>query len=318
MCFTIQKAIIFKIILAYILFATAFSCPNIFGQENAKSHRVVIKESQQIFAKEKRSIDRAYHSYVEKLNDGYQKKVQTLRKQVIQYLEKARDQLAKRVDLSGANEVQKEIDSYLSIPIQLPLQETAGSPETAQLVKHQPATNETINAMQQEIERLRSELKQTSRNVAPENAHPFQQVLTSRSRGLVPIDAVRFNGHSYKLYGKGFPFSAAARICAQKGGHLVVIDSLEELEFLRQLAARNPYKVDQFWVNATDDMKEGDWRTVDGRRLPLIPWGPNEPSNTAGKGGQEHYASMSREANWLLNDNQGVYRSYGFICEWDD
>lgn len=318
MCFTFQKAIIIKIIVGYIALATALSCPNIFGQSDVKSHRVVIRESQQVFAKEKRSIDRSYHEYIAKLNDGYQKKVTTLRKQVVSYLEKARDELAKNLDLNGANEVQKEINSYDALPIEFP-NHTINESEQTQLVGHLQSDNEAIIALQNEVLRLKQELSQadssnglTSRTLS-KNAIPISRSTSTE----IPFDAIRFNGHSYKLFGKGYPFSAAARICSSQGGHLVVIDTAEELDFLRQLANRNPFKVDQFWVNATDDLKEGDWRTIDGARLPIMAWGPGEPSNTAGKGGQEHYASISRKANWLLNDNQGVYRSYGFICEWD-
>lgn len=318
MCFTFQKAIIIKIIVGYLALAAAFSCPNLFGQTDVKSHRVAIRESQQVFAKEKRNLDRTYHQYIENLNAGYTEKVKTLRKQVVRYLEKARDQLAKNLDLQGANEVQNEINSYADIPIQFPATEE-GDAGSTKLIGHASLANETEKELRRTIADLEAQLRVANESIVSNSQKSNDSLLVSRNRNsaALPIDAVRFNGHSYKFYGKGFPFSAAARICSEKGGHLVTVDSPEELEFLRQLARRNPFKVDQFWINATDDLKEGVWRTIEGASLPFLPWGPSEPSNTAGRGGQEHYASISRESNWLLNDSQGVYRSYGFICEWD-
>ncbi|MEM7475827.1 MAG: C-type lectin domain-containing protein [Planctomycetota bacterium] len=129
----------------------------------------------------------------------------------------------------------------------------------------------------------------------------------------IPGQAVHYKGHYYMVYGKGLPFSGAARYCHYLGGSLATVDDQAEYEFLRQLIARSVVDCEQFWLNGTDDMEEGVWRTIDGRKLPFEKWRPGEPSSTKN---QEHYLSLNRTKGWGFNDSQGVYRSYGFICEW--
>lgn len=261
-----------------------------------KPPRVVAKQSQETFSKERRSIDNIYIDYVQKLNDQYLTRLGALRNQVVDHLEIARDRAAKRIDLEGANVLQLEIDSFRSLTLDLPaLPSPNKQPRLVRQARNAPDTPRE----------------------SPTNSELDPTSLLAQVPYGVPADAVRLNGHSYKFFPKGFPFSAAARICQQMGGHLVSVESQEELVFIARFAEVNPYKCDQFWVNATDDLKEGEWRTFEGQRLTYLPWGQNEPSNTAGDGGQEHYASISRSTHWQLNDTQGVYRSYGYICEWD-
>lgn len=129
-----------------------------------------------------------------------------------------------------------------------------------------------------------------------------------------PEDAVGFRGHRYKVFGKGLPFSGAVKRCNQLGGRLVVIESQEEFVFVSRLVEASQTNCKQYWVNGTDDMQEDSWCTVEGTPLKFLNWGEGEPSSSEN---QEHYLSINKADGWKYNDSQGVYRSYGFVCEWE-
>lgn len=159
-----------------------------------------------------------------------------------------------------------------------------------------PETDSTLRLLQSEHQRL------------------VRKLAALTPQRSIPKNAVRYKGHTYFAFGGGLPFSGAARTCAQMGGGLVTINNREEHNFLKRLISKSETDCDQYWINGTDDLQEGVWRTIEGTMLPYQQWGEGEPSSTRN---QEHYLSVSRAENWGFNDSQGVYRSYGFICEWD-
>jgi hypothetical protein len=125
-----------------------------------------------------------------------------------------------------------------------------------------------------------------------------------------PRSAVAFGGHHYALIEQpGVTWHVAQEICASQGGHLVRIQSLEELEFVKTLVAhsQSPW----FWVDGNDEASEGVWVDAEGESLEYIPWPPGLPDNG---GYWEHVALLSRDGK--LNDVPcGPHLA--FICEWD-
>uniref|UniRef100_A0A4W6EGD0 C-type lectin domain-containing protein n=1 Tax=Lates calcarifer TaxID=8187 RepID=A0A4W6EGD0_LATCA len=59
--------------------------------------------------------------------------------------------------------------------------------------------------------------------------------------------------------------------CLQRGADLVIINSKEEQEFMRQFKQRT-------WIGLTDRETEGTWRWVDGTLLNTSYWASNEPN----------------------------------------
>ncbi|XP_050922981.1 C-type lectin domain family 4 member M isoform X2 [Lates calcarifer] len=60
--------------------------------------------------------------------------------------------------------------------------------------------------------------------------------------------------------------------CLQRGADLVIINSKEEQEFMRQFKQRT-------WIGLTDRETEGTWRWVDGTLLNTSYWDTGEPNN---------------------------------------
>lgn len=76
-----------------------------------------------------------------------------------------------------------------------------------------------------------------------------------------PKDTVRFNGHTYALIrADKVTWYVAKQRCEEMGGHLVILDSVKELEFVAELC-RVPKM--SAWVGATDEEVEGKWKWVD-------------------------------------------------------
>jgi hypothetical protein len=85
-----------------------------------------------------------------------------------------------------------------------------------------------------------------------------------------PDDAVTFNGHSYKFFPEVLPWHRAKARCEEMGGHLAIIESRDENDFVADVAHRGISRLgpkDGLWLGATDEHKEGAWKWVDGSQL---------------------------------------------------
>ena len=120
----------------------------------------------------------------------------------------------------------------------------------------------------------------------------------------------------------------AKAFCERLGGHLATITSAREQQFVQNLIKDG--SKNQYWLGATDEVREGDWRWVTGEGWGYTNWLVGEPANT---GGIEHYLQIIRSVDGL---NFGVWNdimvnnnppwntfslwlpsSIGLICEWD-
>ena len=158
--------------------------------------------------------------------------------------------------------------------------------------------------------------------------------------------AVEYNGHYYKLVdGKGIYWSKAKKACEKVNGHLVTISDAEEEAFIEDLIEQEG-TLYHYWLGATDEKSEGDWRWVDGERVNLPgeggfhKWCGNQPNNneatdpagqdymeiqkTRGDQGPEEYMtwtdiSDSGEASPTFYEypDYNSTKYYGYICEWD-
>ncbi len=124
----------------------------------------------------------------------------------------------------------------------------------------------------------------------------------------IPANAKTFRGHRYVAIQQPMAWHVAEAVCASLGGHLVCVESKEELDFLGTAFPR-----DDYWIGATDEWEEGKFQWVNGAEFKFRSWTPGEPSNS---GNAEHCAYLRKEMypNW--NDVGGDYRMRS-ICEWD-
>ncbi len=140
----------------------------------------------------------------------------------------------------------------------------------------------------------------------------------AETRWTIPSDATEFNGHYYKVYEITYSWQEAKTYCKSLGGHLMTITSQEE----QDLATRLPIKSrTNYWIGATDEKAEGNWKWVTGEKWSFTAWAPNQPDNTQlDTGIDEDYLQLCTDWNARWNDSANVQddtAGIGFICEWD-
>lgn len=141
----------------------------------------------------------------------------------------------------------------------------------------------------------------------------------------IPPDAVKFNGHSYKLFDTGLNWNDAKAYCERLGGHLVTITSGLEQTFVQDLIVSHGTK-GYYWTGGVRN-SNGDFVWITGEEFSYSNWGNGEPTNA---GSIENVITIYKYQglNGMWNDlaelgnNGGRYTFYniensGFICEWD-
>ena len=124
-----------------------------------------------------------------------------------------------------------------------------------------------------------------------------------------------FNNSFYEVYDYNVDWQTAKKICEKKGGHLIVIDSKSENEEIGK--AIQKCGKDEYWLGISDYEDEGDWKNVKGESVSYTNWTSGEPSNSWNV---EDYAVIKKSSlMWNdLKEYSGLYRSVGFICEYDN
>lgn len=116
----------------------------------------------------------------------------------------------------------------------------------------------------------------------------------------------KFEGHYYLAVLSRLNWDQAAAVCKKMGGHLVYIETKEEMQFIQKLIDGIPV-----YIGATDKQKEGDWRWLNGRKVLRSFWTPNRPFNNKNLYGCILYREGMMDS---IPQNPG---SRGFICEWE-
>ena len=124
-----------------------------------------------------------------------------------------------------------------------------------------------------------------------------------------------FNGKTYLLYDVPLLWSEAEKYCENMGGHLADISTYEENEFIKQLISKG--EKTGYWLGATDEISEGEWKWVTGAAFSFTDWYGDNPNNT---NGTEHYLEIRKDYDNQWNDDtidkfsSSVLLSQGFIC----
>ena len=114
------------------------------------------------------------------------------------------------------------------------------------------------------------------------------------------------------------PWLQARTLAEKAGGHLITITTAEEQALLLEkiLPSLGPAaRGVQFWLGATDEAAEGNWRWVTGEPWEFVEWAYGEPNGAASK----NFLATTRQAgNRAWSDSNDVNPSIaGFILEWD-
>jgi len=154
--------------------------------------------------------------------------------------------------------------------------------------------------------------------------------LQTRSPSAAESNRQTFNGHTYQVFDTSLTWHEAKAYCESLGGHLVTINSVDEQNFIETLlsdAQRNHY-----WIGATDEASEGNWRWITGEPWGYSNWDVGQPDNENDR--TEHYAHIFNVANphysgskrfgWNDLNANGTFphqedffglNNFGFICE---
>jgi len=118
-----------------------------------------------------------------------------------------------------------------------------------------------------------------------------------------------FRGHYYRYYPQKYKWHEAKKECELLRGHLVVITSKEENDFVRRLFKTS----EEVWLGASDEKKEGNWNWVNGEKWVFADWGSWALKNKLHKKGGD-FLVFTKSKTWYPH---GAHSPRGFICEWD-
>ncbi|XP_061446087.1 asialoglycoprotein receptor 1-like [Rhineura floridana] len=160
-------------------------------------------------------------------------------------------------------------------------------------------------------ERLLAQMHELQRNFRTMNCdlENFKHNRTANQETCCPKGWDSFRKSCYWESRIGKPWEEAKADCEDRDSHLVIINSLEEQQFV--VVRVQP----QFmWIGLTD--ASGSWKWVDGTPYTVRQedWKPEQPDNWYGHGlgGGEDCAHLHNDGRW--NDDH-CSRHYGWICE---
>ncbi len=110
------------------------------------------------------------------------------------------------------------------------------------------------------------------------------------------------NSKYYCSSSNNFTWHNAKAAAESFGGHLAIVDDAAENEFIR-----NAILADYVWLGLTDEVVEGDFKTVFGDNAPYLNWSSGEPNNS---GGTEHFARL------IKSSGQWTDRDAAFLAEY--
>ena len=129
----------------------------------------------------------------------------------------------------------------------------------------------------------------------------------------LPEGAVAFGDHHYTLVDEveDLSWAGARDRCAADGGHLAVVTSAEEAQFIADLCDGR-----YMFLGASDEAEEGTWAWVDGTEWSFTHWMDGQPNDYTG---EEDYLATYDGGQWVDVDASGsdFWMPTGYICEWD-
>ncbi len=133
--------------------------------------------------------------------------------------------------------------------------------------------------------------------------------LMEQNEPAVKVDEIyriKYGSHRYLAICAPVNWHEAKEICEKMGGHLVYIETADEMAFLKKSIGNTRY----LWVGATDEHKEGDWRWLNKRKVNPVFWAQGQPR----VGNRYNFAWFGRGEIVNRRDKDILH---GFICEWE-
>ncbi|XP_036955044.1 C-type lectin domain family 4 member E-like [Acanthopagrus latus] len=148
---------------------------------------------------------------------------------------------------------------------------------------------------------------------APVEEVPLQKI--TPVRGACREGWVSFQGSCYLLSVAAVTWSQAEEKCRTHGGHLVVLNSVEELDYISKIVEIQH----SYWIGLVEREHEGHWSWVDGTDFNSTPtyWDEGQPDNwdyrqNGEDCGQIHGSERRKRKMW---NDADCHLTYRFICE---
>ncbi|XP_061112228.1 CD209 antigen-like protein E isoform X1 [Conger conger] len=132
------------------------------------------------------------------------------------------------------------------------------------------ALSDAISKLQKEkadLEKDRERLQKRVKDLEEEQVKPK----------ICQPEWIQFNTSCYFISSTSKSWDESQGYCAERGGHLAIIDTPEEQTFLWNQLVRGHWNA--YWFGISDEKAEGDWFWVDGTKLVGGFWMDGEPNN---------------------------------------
>ncbi len=133
------------------------------------------------------------------------------------------------------------------------------------------------------------------------------------------VCAKSLDGKVFKVFSEQCTWHEAKTKCEAMNGHLAVVTSARENQFLTSILQANETK--EAWLGATDEAMEGQWVWIDGSKPRYSDWhrwkaNESEPNDFRGVEDYMVLNASSPDGHWHdVPDRPDGHP--GFICEWD-
>ncbi len=140
----------------------------------------------------------------------------------------------------------------------------------------------------------------------------------SKANITTPDVAMEYEGHYYQLYTLTMTWEEAQDYFNSIGGHLAVITTQGENDFLFNYLLSMGYT--SAFFGASDTETPGIWRWVTGETFQYSNWNPKVNSSQSGTNHYAMFCSESYDGTWdigEISEQNGSVSETLFLCEWD-
>ncbi len=138
------------------------------------------------------------------------------------------------------------------------------------------------------------------------------ETIDSVAQPVEMVKPVVVGNKKYQVFTDVMTWKEAKAQCEKLGGRLAIVTSQEDNDQLTKLVKEAG--LNEAWLGATDEVKEGEWVWVDGSPMTFKNWGPGQPNN---KQNREHYLLLwgAQNGKWSDQPDRSTEHRPGFICE---
>nr|KAG5703780.1 hypothetical protein BaRGS_009578 [Batillaria attramentaria] len=175
------------------------------------------------------------------------------------------------------------------------------------MLRYENLQDAKMNKLELLISQLQSLLEQTETNWTSDIQRLQKSIFGVSERSCRTAGWDGFQSSCYKLVENAMTWAAAKDHCKSLDGKLAEIESLEENEFVKQLARQG----ESAWLGGHDPESDGSWVwDVSGNSIPLQSgdWGEGEPS------GNGICLQLRKAQNYTWDDVDCDYKLQ-FVCE---